>query len=88
MQTGALGPVVSQGDIRYSRVIHEGTARWHQIEENIPDDVSTVIVQRGDPLAERISGSAALLGELSTEYEDRFSVGDITVFERRKFGNR
>jgi len=88
MHTGALGPVVSQGDIRYSQVIHEGTARWHQIEESIPEDVSTVIVQRGDPLAERISGSAALLGELSTEYEDRFSVGNITVFERRKSGNR
>jgi len=87
MHTGALGPVVSQGDIRYSQVIHEGTARWHQIEGSIPEDVSTVIVQRGDPLAERISGSAALLGELSTEYEDKFSVGDITVFERRKAAN-
>lgn len=87
MHTGALGPVVSQGDIRYSQVIHEGTARWHQIEGNIPEDVSTVIVQRGDPLAERISGSAALLGDLSTEYEDKFSVGNITVFERRKSGN-
>jgi hypothetical protein len=87
MHTGALGPVVSQGDIRFSEVIHEGTARWHQIEENIPDDVSTVIVQRGDPLAQRINGSAALLGTLSTGFEERLSVGNITVFERRKPGN-
>lgn len=84
MHTGALGPVISQGDIRYSRVIHEGTARWHQIEGNIPDDVSTVIVQRGDPLADRISGSGALLNALSTEFEERLSVGNITVFERLK----
>ena len=87
MHTGALGPVVSQGDIRYSQVIHEGTARWHQIEGSIPEDVSTVIVQRGDPLAERISENAALSGTLSTEFEDRLSVGNITVFERRKAGN-
>jgi hypothetical protein len=87
MHTGALGPVVSQGDIRYSQVIHEGTARWHQIEGNIPDEVSTVIVQRGDPLAGRISGSGALLSALSTEFEERLSVGNITVFERLKFGN-
>ena len=87
MHTGALGPVVSQGGIRYSQVIHEGTARWHQIEGSIPEDVSTVIVQRGDPLAERISENAALSGTLSTEFEDRLSVGNITVFERRKAGN-
>jgi hypothetical protein len=87
MHTGALGPVVSQGDIRYSQVIHEGTARWHQVEGNIPDDVSTVIVQRGDPLADRISGNGALLSALSTEFEERLSVGNITVFERLKSGN-
>jgi hypothetical protein len=87
MHTGALGPVVSRGDIRYSRVIHEGTARWHQIEGNIPDDVSTVIVQRGDPLADRINGSGALLSAVSTEFEEQLSVGNITVFERRKSGN-
>ncbi|HXU08998.1 MAG TPA: hypothetical protein VN743_08365 [Blastocatellia bacterium] len=87
MHTGALGPVVSQGDIRYSQVIHEGTERWHQIEGSIPDDVSTVIVQRGDPLADRISGNGALLSALSTEFEERLSVGNITVFERRESGN-
>jgi hypothetical protein len=31
MHTGALGPVVTAGGLRFSGVIHEGTERWHLI---------------------------------------------------------
>ncbi|MFY9572264.1 MAG: hypothetical protein WAV20_12765, partial [Blastocatellia bacterium] len=39
MHTGALGPVVSQGGLRFSNIIHEGSSRWHQLGEGFPRDV-------------------------------------------------
>ena len=84
MHSGALGPVVSQGGLRFSDIIHEGTVRWHQLSDGIPKDVATVIVQQGDPLDLRIGGNPALTRDLSAEFEQQFSAGNIKVYERRK----
>jgi hypothetical protein len=84
MHSGALGPVVSQGGLRFSDVIHEGTVRWHQLGEGIPKDVATVIVQQGDPLDLRIRENPALTGDLAAEFEQQLSAGNIKVYERRK----
>src|SRR5215213_1277204 len=53
MHSGALGPVVMEGGLRFSSLIHEGTVRWHGLGEGIPTDVRTIIIQQGDPLDER-----------------------------------
>jgi hypothetical protein len=84
MHTGALGPVVSQGGLRFSELIHEGALRWHQLGEGIPGDVGTVIVQQGDPLDLRISETPALTRDLASEFEERLLVGNIKVYERRR----
>ncbi|HXI93043.1 MAG TPA: hypothetical protein VNO24_23805 [Blastocatellia bacterium] len=84
MHSGALGPVVSQGGLRFSDIIHEGTERWHQLSDGIPKDVATVIVQQGDPLDLRIGGNPALTRDLAAEFSQQFSDGNIKVYERRK----
>lgn len=84
MHTGALGPVVSQGGLRFSEVIHEGTSRWHQLGDGIPKDVGTVIIQDGDPLDLRIQEYGALARDLATEFQEELSVGNIKVLEKRK----
>lgn len=83
MNTGALGPVVSGGGLRYSEIIHEGTLRWHEIKDTIPTDVSTVIIQEGDPLDQRIEGDAAIARDFAERFEKKFSVGKISVFRRK-----
>lgn len=83
MHSGALGPIVSQGGLRFADTIHEGTARWHQLEDGIPKDVATVIVQQGDPLDLQFSENAALERDLSAEFEQQLSVGNITVYGRK-----
>jgi hypothetical protein len=83
MNTGELGPVVSQGGMRYSDIIHEGTLRWHQINEDIPVDVSTVIVQEGDPLDKRLRENPSLARDLAEHFQERLSVGKIRLFGRR-----
>lgn len=83
MNTGALGPLVSQGGLRYSEIIHEGTLRWHEINDRIPDDVSTVIIQEGDPLDQWLRGNTALAGDLAENFQEAISVGKIKVFRRR-----
>jgi hypothetical protein len=83
MNTGELGPVVSQGGLRYSDIIHEGTLRWHQIGEGIPADVSTVIVQEGDPLDKRLKENPSLARDLAEHFQERLTVGKIKLFGRR-----
>lgn len=83
MNTGELGPVVSQGGLRYSEIIHEGTLRWHQIKETIPVDVSTVIVQENDPLDKRLRKNASLALDLAEHFQEKLSVGRIKLFQRK-----
>jgi hypothetical protein len=82
MQTGSLGPVVSQGGLWFSQIIHEGTARWHQINETIPRDVSNIIVEKGDVLDQRLQGNAALREDFSRNFREKFSVGELKYYER------
>jgi hypothetical protein len=72
---------VPEGGLRFSDIIHEGTIRWHQLGEGIPDDVATVIVQHGDPLDSLIRENPALAQDV-TKFEQRFSSGRITVYSR------
>lgn len=82
MYTGALGPLVPRGGLRFSQIIHEGTIRWHQIEDAIPDDIFTVILQEGDPLDSRIRSNAGLEMDLARRFQCRFSTGRIRLLER------
>jgi hypothetical protein len=82
MNTGALGPLVSKAGLRFAEVIHEGTIRWHQVNDSIPLDVSTVIVEEGDPLDQRFRRSIALTQDLTSSFREEFSVGRIRVFRR------
>src|SRR6185295_18657935 len=82
MNTGALGPLVSKGGLRFSEVIHEGTARWHQIADIIPADVLTIIVEDGDPLDQRLKASAELLRDLEFSFREEFAIGKIRLFTR------
>ena len=83
MHTGALGPVVSQSGMSFSKVTHEGTARWYQLYDGIPDDIGTVIVQQGDPLDMRLRASATLSNELASRFQEQLSVGNIRVLVRK-----
>jgi hypothetical protein len=83
MHTGALGPVVSQSGVHFSSIIHEGTIGWHQIGDDIPDNVSTVIFQEGDPLSERLGANPNLARELEQQFREEFAAGGIKVFRRR-----
>jgi hypothetical protein len=82
MNTGALGPLVSKGGLRFAEVIHEGTIRWHEVNDSIPLDVSTVIVEEGDPLDQRFRRSVALTQDLTSSFREEFSVGRIRFFRR------
>lgn len=82
MHTGALGPLVSKGGLRFSEIIHEGTLRWHQFDDGVPADVRTVIIQKGDPLDLRLRATPALAGDLE-KFQEELSVGDIRVFVRK-----
>jgi hypothetical protein len=73
---------VSKGGLRFAEVIHEGTIRWHQVNDSIPLDVSTVIVEEGDPLDQRFRRSIALTQDLTTSFREEFSVGRIRFFRR------
>ncbi|MGA9772689.1 MAG: hypothetical protein WBV94_26905 [Blastocatellia bacterium] len=83
MNTGALGPLVSQGGLRYEQIIHEGTLRWHEITDAIPNDVSTVIIQEGDPLDQWFRGNAALARDLTEKFQESLSIGRVKVFRRK-----
>jgi len=83
MHTGALGPLVSQGGLRFSEIIHEGTACWHQLDDGIPKNIGTVIVQQGDPLDLRLRENPALSRDLVTQFREELSVGNIRLFSRK-----
>jgi hypothetical protein len=72
--------------LRFSDIIHEGSLRWHQLDDGIPKDVATVMVQSGDPLDVRVHETPALENTLENEFHEKLSVGNIKVFERA--GNR
>jgi hypothetical protein len=84
MHTGALGQLVSAGGMRFADVIHEGTTRWHQVRELIPADVSTVILQDGDPLDQLLRSNDALQRDFGANFRERFAVGKVRVFERNR----
>ena len=84
MHSGALGPIVPDGGLRFSDIIHEGTIRWHQLGEGIPKDVATLIVQQGDPLDLQMSDNPVLARDLAVEFDQRFSAGNIKVYSRRR----
>jgi hypothetical protein len=86
MHTGALGPVVMKGGLRFCEIIHEGTVRWHQIGEGIPPDVSTVIIQEGDPLDSRLRQSERIASDIAARFHEKLSIGKIRVYERNQSG--
>jgi hypothetical protein len=82
MYTGDLGSIVSRANLRFSQIIHEGTSRWYAINGEIPDDVSTVIMQEGDLLWQRLQANPAF----QREFVMVFSVGNgprMSVWQRR-----
>jgi hypothetical protein len=83
MNTGALGPLVSQGGLRFSEIIHEGTLRSHAINDRIPDDVATVIVQDGDPLDQQLRDNPLLARDLADHFQMNFTAGKIHLYRRR-----
>jgi hypothetical protein len=82
MQTGSLGPVVSHGGLRFSQIIHEGTSRWHQINDTIPEEVSAVILEKGDALDRRLQNNQALMSDFSRHFQEKFSAGEMKYFQR------
>ncbi|HYP25731.1 MAG TPA: glycosyltransferase family 39 protein [Blastocatellia bacterium] len=82
MHSGALGPVVMQGGLRFSDLIHEGTIAWHGLGEGIPPGVQTIILQQGDPLDERIRREPMLSRDFAEEFVEGPSVGRIKLFRR------
>jgi len=82
MHTGALGPVVSKGGLEFRNIIHEGTERWHQLNEGIPGDVGSVIFQDGDPLDSLIRENPKLTRSLSEDFEQRMVSGNVRVYGR------
>lgn len=83
MLTGSLGAIISQGGLRFSDIIHEGTSRWHRIENRIPDDVSTIILEEGDAFDRRIRENSSLMGELNEGFRQVYSVGRIRIYWRK-----
>ncbi|HXG66922.1 MAG TPA: hypothetical protein VNO70_17600 [Blastocatellia bacterium] len=83
MDTGALGPVVPRGGLRFADIIHEGTTGWHGITDTIPGEISTIILQEGDPLDRRLRENPALTTALARDFQERFSTGKAKVFQRR-----
>ncbi len=84
MNSGALGPIVPDGGLRFSDIIHEGTIGWHQVRDGIPKRVATVILQQGDPLDLLIRSNPVVERELAAEFSQQFSAGNIRVYERRQ----
>ncbi|HKG21448.1 MAG TPA: glycosyltransferase family 39 protein [Blastocatellia bacterium] len=82
MHSGALGPVVMEGGLRFSSLIHEGTVRWHGLGEGIPTDVRTIIIQQGDPLDERIRHEVALARDFEKLFVEQASAGRIKLYRR------
>src|SRR5262249_19968868 len=82
MNTGALGPAVARGGLTFANIIHEGTTRWHRLDEGIPEDVSTVILQENDPLSRALPQNRRLNDDLSNSFEKIYDEGGISVLSR------
>lgn len=82
MQSGSLGPVVPRGGLRFASVIHEGTARWHQVADSIPPDVSTVVVEQGDAVDSQFRSKPALARDLAETFEPVYRTEKTTVYSR------
>jgi hypothetical protein len=82
MYTGALGPAVPRGGLRFAQIIHEGTMRWHQITGALPSDVTTVIIQTDDPLDHRLRGDGQVERQLASEFRLTYEAGGIRRYER------
>jgi hypothetical protein len=82
MHTGSLGPVVTQGGLSFSEIIHEGTSRWHAIDREIPKDVRTIVLEKGDPLDLKLLAAQPLQADVDREFRKEFASGSISVFER------
>ncbi len=87
MQTGSLGPLVSQGGLRFADIIHEGTARWHQIDNAIPEDIATIIVEKNDGLDLRLQSNQLLMQDFAKHFQQQFETGKIKIFKRVVSGN-
>jgi hypothetical protein len=83
MNTGALGPMVPRGGLRFAQIIHEGSLRWHTINDAIPVDVTMIIYQEGDPVAERLQSNAALAHDLAEHFQQQFSYDSVKIFTRK-----
>jgi hypothetical protein len=82
MHTGALGPLVSRGGLKFSDVIHEGNARWHAFSHHIPDEVSTLIVQDADLLDVRVHSDPDLQRDLTQKFNEAYHQGRIHIYRR------
>ena len=83
MNTGALGPLVSQGGLRFSEIIHEGTLRWHAISDHIPDDVATIIAQDGDSIDQQLRDNRSLARDLADHFRLDLTAGKIRLYRRK-----
>jgi Dolichyl-phosphate-mannose-protein mannosyltransferase len=83
MNTGALGPVVPRGGLRFNEIIHEGSLRWHTINNLIPADITTIIYQEGDPVAEQLQNNAALGRDFAEHFQQQFACGSVKIFARK-----
>jgi hypothetical protein len=84
MHTGALGPVVSEGGLKFCDIIHEGSIGWHSVTDRIPDEVETVIMQEDDPLDQKFRDNASLSKQLADDFRLVFSVAKVKLYERIK----
>jgi hypothetical protein len=84
MHTGALGPVVAQGGLRFSEIIHEGTIRWHELNRGIPADVNTIIIQEGDPLDRLLEENPDPASDVAGQFTERSRQGRIRLLTRFK----
>ncbi|MEN3332415.1 MAG: hypothetical protein V7641_1780 [Blastocatellia bacterium] len=83
MNTGALGPMVPRGGLRFAQIIHEGSLRWHAINEAIPADVTMIIYQEGDPVAEQLQSNAALARDFAEHFQQQFAYESVKIFTRK-----
>ena len=83
MNTGALGPLVPRGGLRFAQIIHEGSLRWHAINDAIPADVTMIIYQEGDPVAEQLRGNAALARDFAEHFQQQFAYDSVKIFTRK-----
>lgn len=82
MQSGSLGPVVSQGGLQFADVIHEGTSRWHEIHDIIPEDVATIIVEKHDALDDRLQKNSLLKQDFARNFQQQFATDNVKIFAR------